>query len=163
MVPQTETQKNLPFAAVGIQPTQAAAATATAAATTRAAAAAAAAGSAASALDEPRTPRRVPHRKPQNGGDSGASRPAEGEAPSGQGAPGAPGEKEEMVSLWHSEESPLRSPYKKQADERQKLLVSCVVFSNMHDLLKASTNGYLRFLQGRCNAVRLPVLDDLFL
>ncbi|PFH35738.1 ATPase, AAA family protein [Besnoitia besnoiti] len=37
------------------------------------------------------------------------------------------------------------------------------VIRNMTDMYRSCTNGYFKFLEGRCNAVVQPVADDLFL
>ncbi|KAL8450196.1 hypothetical protein Emag_003350 [Eimeria magna] len=106
------------------------------AATAAAAKAAIAANAAAagSVLDEPRTPKK-----------SNASRD------------------DRAGTSWRSEDSPLRSPFKKDADNKARASKRIAVFSALNDLLHAPTNGYFSFLQGRCNAVKMPVMEELFL
>ncbi|KAL8444506.1 hypothetical protein Emed_006203 [Eimeria media] len=114
--------------------TKAEAAGAATAAAAKAAIAANAAAAAGSVLDEPQTPKKSNAARTERAGTS-----------------------------WRDEDSPLRSPFKKDADNKAKASKRTAVFSALNDLLHAPTNGYFSFLQGRCNAVKMPVMEELFL
>ncbi|OEH75564.1 sister chromatid cohesion-related protein [Cyclospora cayetanensis] len=157
VAPQMDAAKNLHFGAASkskVAKVPAGTAPESSVVATRAAVATAAA---ASALEDPKTPKRVSQKNiiskevlaaPASGDtDALKEKTVEKKAP----------------SLWHGDASPLRSPYKKQAQERERMLLATAVFSKFEDLLRAPTNGYFSFLHGRCNAVKLPLMDELFL
>ncbi|XP_026193898.1 uncharacterized protein LOC34619188 [Cyclospora cayetanensis] len=137
VAPQMDAAKNLHFGTASkskVAKVPAGTAPESSVVATRAAVATAAA---ASALEDPKTPKRVSQKNiiskevlaaPASGDtDALKEKTVEKKAP----------------SLWHGDASPLRSPYKKQAQERERMLLATAVFSKFEDLLRAPTNGTL--------------------